>query len=496
VGFIVQGLMPGECTQTQHGAAPIFTAVVSRIALLLLRSFLAPFAVTLPVALFVLDMQFLWVYADDLIGKGLDPLVIAELMVYASARLVNLALPLAILMAAIMGVGKLAERNELTAMKSAGMPLIRILRPLTVCMVLISIGAFQFSNVVWPLANLKFRALLYSVTQKRPTLHLEPGVFYTGIEGFAIRADAVEADGTLIDVLIHDHREGETGASRVIRAARGRMDQTPHRLVLTLEDGRSYEEDLELGDRRAERIHPHVTTRFKRNALEIDLASLDFSQVDEGLFQRVHEMMTVAELEVAMDSLQRDADARRADVLAFGLRSNVLFADSLSTAHVRPEQLTAGLGAAQRRLAYDSARDACRNARQGVLNALEDARIRERARDRHAVEWHRKFFLGTSCLLLFFIGAPLGAIIRKGGLGLPTLFAIGVFLVYYIVSIVGEQLIRSEVVSPAIGMWMSTAVLLPVAVVLTRAAMQDAHVLFALRWPSFVAFTPRKRLPT
>jgi lipopolysaccharide export system permease protein len=493
VWFIVQDLMSGECTQSQHGAPPIFATDVSRIALLLLRSFWAPFAVTLPVALFVLDMQFLWVYADDLIGKGLDPLVIAELMVYASARLVNLALPLAILLAAIMGVGKLAERNELTAMKSAGMPLIRILRPLTLCMVGVSVGAFLFSNQVWPLANLKFRALLYSVTQKRPTMHLEPGVFYTGIEGFAIRADAVEEDGTLRDVLIHDHREAETGASRVIRAASGRMDQTPHRLVLTLNDGRSYEEDLELGDRRAERIHPHVTTRFKQNTLEIDLASLDFSQVDEGLFQRVHEMMTVAQLETAMDSMQSEANARRADVLAYGLRTHALFADSLSTTHVRPEPWSAALGVAQRRLVYDTARDACRNARQGVLNALEDARIRERARDRHAVEWHRKFFLGTSCLLLFFIGAPLGAIIRKGGLGLPTLFAIGIFLVYYILSIVGEQLIRSGVVAPVVGMWLSTAVLLPVAWMLTRAAMQDAHVLVAVRWPSFSELGRRLR---
>jgi lipopolysaccharide export system permease protein len=194
-----------------------------------------------------------------------------------------------------------------------------------------------------------------------------------------------------------------------------------------------------------------------------------------------------------MDSLQSEANARRADVLAYGLRTHALFADSLSTAHVRPEPWSAALGVAQRRLVYDTARDACRNARQGVLNALEDARIRERARDRHAVEWHRKFFLGTSCLLLFFIGAPLGAIIRKGGLGLPTLFAIGIFLVYYILSIVGEQLIRSGVVAPVVGMWLSTAVLLPVAWMLTRAAMQDAHVLVAVRWPSFSELGRRLR---
>ena len=165
----------------------------------------------MPVALFILDMQFLWVYADDLIGKGLAPWVIAELMIYASARLVNLALPLAILVASIMAFGSLAERNELTALKSAGLSVFRIFRPLIVTMLLISMGAFWFSNAAWPVANLKFRALLFSVTQKKPTLNLIPGAFYNGIEGFAIRVESKEEDGTLNDVLIHDHREGETG---------------------------------------------------------------------------------------------------------------------------------------------------------------------------------------------------------------------------------------------------------------------------------------------
>ena len=158
----------------------------------------------MPVALFILDMQFLWVYADDLIGKGLSPWVIGELMMYASARLVNLALPLAILVASIMAMGSLAEKNELTALKSAGMSLPRILRPLTLSMILISCGAFWFSNAAWPVANLKFRALLFSVTKQKPALNLTEGVFYNGIEGFAIRVLDKDEDGTLTDVLIHD----------------------------------------------------------------------------------------------------------------------------------------------------------------------------------------------------------------------------------------------------------------------------------------------------
>ena len=250
----------------------------------------------MPVALFILDMQFLWVYADDLIGKGLAPWVIAELMIYASARLVNLALPLAILVASIMAFGSLAERNELTALKSAGLSVFRIFRPLIVTMLLISMGAFWFSNAAWPVANLKFRALLFSVTQKKPTLNLIPGAFYNGIEGFAIRVESKEEDGTLNDVLIHDHREGETGVSRVIRAEQGTMVQEGNRLTIALSNGFSYEEDLEQSKRRKERLHPHIASSFERQEFEIDLASLDFSKADEGLFKRAHEMMTVAQL--------------------------------------------------------------------------------------------------------------------------------------------------------------------------------------------------------
>lgn len=458
---------------------------MNRIAQLLLRSFLAPFAVTLPVALFILDMQFLWVYADDLIGKGLSPLVIGELMIFASARLVNLALPLAILVASIMGMGALAERNELTAMKGAGLSLFRIFRPLIAVMLLLSVGAFTFSNNVWPVANLKFRALLFSVTKKKPGLNLLPGEFYNGIEGFSIRVADRDPDGTLHDVLIHDHREATTGSSRIIRAATGRMDVAGDGLIMELRDGVTYEEDMEAQARRREKVQPHISGAFEQQILRIDLASLDFNKVDEGLFKRVHEMMNIRALDAAMDSLEGVAAQRRQDIVDYGMRMTGFTGTG---GELRSQTGTgtgtgwmAGLTASERRAVYDAARGMSRNAVQGIENALDDAEKKRRLRNRNAVEWHRKFFLGTSCILLFFIGAPLGAIIRKGGLGLPTVFAIFVFLVYYILSIVGEQMVRSDTIDPVVGMWMSTAVLTPVAVLFTRMAMREVHV---LRMPS------------
>ena len=179
---------------------------MKRTTRLLLRSFIGPFVITFMVALFFLDMQFLWVYADEMIGKGLSVFVVLELLLYASARLVNLALPLAILMSSIMTLGSLAEHEELTALKSSGMRLGRILRPLVVTMVFVAGGALLFANCAWPVANLKFRTLLYSVTRKKPTLNLEDGVFYNGIEGHAIRAAKVKKEtGRLEDILIHQH---------------------------------------------------------------------------------------------------------------------------------------------------------------------------------------------------------------------------------------------------------------------------------------------------
>jgi len=445
---------------------------------------LAPFAITMPVALFILDMQFLWVYADDLIGKGLAPWVIAELMIYASARLVNLALPLAILVASIMAFGSLAERNELTALKSAGLSVFRIFRPLIVTMLLISMGAFWFSNAAWPVANLKFRALLFSVTQKKPTLNLIPGAFYNGIEGFAIRVESKEEDGTLNDVLIHDHREGETGVSRVIRAEQGTMVQEGNRLTIALTNGFSYEEDLEQSKRRKERLHPHIASSFERQEFEIDLASLDFSKADEGLFKRAHEMMTVAQLGHAMDSLRGLVDQRLQEVELYGGRQTVLLRDTVTAigAAEATGPLWTALSPTERRMAFDGARSLARNTRQGIANGIENADTRVRAMNRHAIEWHRKFFLALSCILLFFIGAPLGAIIRKGGLGMPTVLAIGIFLAFYILSMIGEQMVKAGTVTPAFGMWISSLALLPFAIYFTRQAMRDAQA-FQVNWP-------------
>ena len=443
----------------------------------MLKAFLGPLAITFPVALFVLDMQILWVYADDFIGKGIDTWIILKLMCYASARIVNQALPLAILVASIMAMGNLSEKNELTAMRSAGIPLMTILKPLVILMMFISVGALLFSSSAWPSANVKFRALLYSVTKQRPALNIKPGVFYTGIDGFAIRIEDKEIDGTLNNILIYDHRDPERQASLVIKAESGKMynDEERDELVIELSNGLSYEDQKELNFKRKERLHPHIMSSFDRQILRINLSSLKFDMADEKLFKKSYEMMSLPKLKEATDSLQLQADNLRRELVEFGLNSITPFKDTLDFSMQDGGDLHAWLSTLSKQdhnTIIASSKQITRNQARSIENHIDKIKGKELRRDRHSIEWHRKFILAISCLVLFFVGAPLGALIKKGGIGLPIVFAICIFLFYYIISMVGEEMVKSGTLSPGLGMWLSTIILTPIASSLTYLAVK------------------------
>lgn len=444
----------------------------------MLKAFLGPLAVTFPVALFVLDMQFLWVYADEFIGKGLETWVVLKLMFYASARIVNLALPLAILVASIMAMGNLSERNELTAMKSAGIPLMKILKPLIILIMIISCGALQFSSSAWPNANMKFRALLYSVTKQRPALNIKPGIFYTGIEGFAIRVEEKNLDGSLENILIHDHRDPDRKAALVIKAKRGIMynDEARDELVIELENGVSYEDQKESNVKRQEKTHPHIKASFNHQILRINLRSLDFDLADEKLFKRSYEMMSLPKLKQATDSLEVQAENERGEMLVFGRRSITIFNDSLQVTLNNEGRSSRhwllALSRVDRNTTFSSAKDIARNQARSIENHIDKINGKLLRRDRHSIEWHRKFILAISCIVLFFVGAPLGALLKRGGIGMPIVAALIIFLIYYIISMTGEEMVKSGTLPPGFGMWLSTICLSPVAIVLTYVAVK------------------------
>jgi lipopolysaccharide export system permease protein len=454
---------------------------MKRLHRFMLGSYIGPFVLSFLISMFILEMQFLWKYVDDLMGKGLETAIILELLLYASSSLVNLALPLAILLSSIMTMGGMAENYELTAMKSAGMSLFKILRPLTVFIVLIGTSAFFFSNNVLPVANLKFKALLYSVRQKKPTFMLQSNVFYNGIEGYSIRVGKVNQEtGELDDVLIYDMSNADFPQSTVIRAKKGQMDQksNPRYLVLTLKDGYSYNEQQETGS--GPGSYPHMKNKFEENILRIDLSGFSFSKADESLFKNSYEMMSIKQLDASVDSIHIRAGERLKDMSNFLNTTLFLTRDSLRTDTVTRSHsggFMAGLTFPQKLRANEIAREYVRQNRGFAERVDMDKQIKEMNVTRHLIEWHRKFFFGLACIVLFFIGAPLGAIIRKGGLGLPTVVAILFFLVYYVITIVGEKMAKSGSIDAWFGMWLGTAFLVPISIFLTYKASRDSSIM-------------------
>lgn len=451
---------------------------MKRLHRMIIQAFAGPLLITFVVVLFILVMQFLWKYVDDLMGKGLEWYVLLELMTYATASFVPLALPLAILLSSIMTLGGLGENSELVPMRSAGMGLLRILFPLVLFVSGLSIASYFFSNNVLPVANLRFHSLLWDVTRKKPALNLQPGIFYSGIDGFSIRAMQKDADtGTLHDVLIYDHRAAFQGNRTVVRAREGTMQRSVdgHYLVLTLHDGHFYDEHSPAGDRGK---FPMMRGTFVKDDIRLDLSGLGLDRTDRDLFKDHYKMMSSSQLTAARDSLRNQFAIRAeeqqkylANTLSITRKDSLLRTTSLPGT---TSQFEAALLPEQRNNYYDVAINMVRNNLSFVERSEMETRGRTEQLSRFMLEWHRKRMLAAACLIFFFIGGPLGAIIRRGGMGLPVVFAIIFFLIFHIVSFSTEKLVISGALNPWPGMWISSMVLFPIAALLTWKASTDS----------------------
>jgi lipopolysaccharide export system permease protein len=457
---------------------------MKRLHGMLIRAFIGPLLVTFLIVLFILVMQFLWKYVDDLMGKGLEWYVLLELMMYATASFVPLALPLAVLLSSIMTMGGLGENSELVPLRSAGLGLLRIMLPLMFFVGLIAAGSFYFSNNILPVANLKFQALLWDVTRKKPAMNLQPGIFYNGIEGFSIRVMEKEADtGVLHDVLIYDHRAAFQGNSTVVRARTGNMRRSTdgRYLVLTLENGHFYDEHSPAGQGRGK--YPMMRGTFEKDEIRLDLTGLGLDRTDEDLFKDHYKMLTLLQLGHAKDSLRLQLQERNAEQERH--LANSLFLLRQDRAGEQPTErpgmsaFTQALRPDERNNLYDVALNMVRNHISFIERSIEERKGREEQLSRFAVEMHRKPMLAFACLVFFFIGAPLGAIIRKGGMGLPTVFAILFFLVFHIISFSSEKLVISGGIGAWPGMWISTLALLPIGIFLTWKAATDSPLFVA-----------------
>jgi len=275
---------------------------------LVVKSFIGPFILTFFIAQFVLVMQFLWKYIDDLVGKGLDTWVLGKLLIYASASLVPLALPLAVLLASIMTFGAFGENYELTAVKSAGVSLLRFMFPLMIMVIGISIFALYFSNNILPQANLKFRALLYDITHQKPTVALKPGIFYSGIDGFFIKVTGKDdKTNTLNNITVYDHTSGR-GDDHVITATKGSMNQDEEQMALTLhlENGRQYREIDPRDPNSKDNPYEMVSTSFQSWDKRFDLSQFKLTRTDENLFKGLKQMMNLQQLVGEIDTMKSD----------------------------------------------------------------------------------------------------------------------------------------------------------------------------------------------
>ena len=431
-------------------------------------------------------MQFLWKYIDDLVGKGLEWYIIGELMFYAAVTFIPMALPLAILLSSIMTMGKLGENYELVALKSAGISLRKIMFPLIVISGFFVITAFYFSNNVLPAANLKMGSLLYDIRHQRPAFNILEGVYYKGIDGYVIRAEGKDSDGsTLMEVLIYDHTE-RRGNVNVTKAEWAHMQTTPDKryLVMTLHNGYNYQEIKTTNPRDPAR--PLQRTYFKRQIKKFDLSGFDLSRTDEDAFRNNYQMLSLDQLEVFTDSLRNHlnkAEVSLKEKYIDRLRSfNQI--DSAMLSKVNPDSINYHENYSEfaeykhwhKELVISQAKNIIRSQTDGLRFGHEDLKFRARRLARYEIEYHRKFTLSFACLVLFLIGAPLGAIIRKGGFGLPVIVSVLFFVVFHVTSITGEKFAREGVISAFQGMWISSALLLPVGIWLTYKATTDSSL--------------------
>jgi len=437
-------------------------------------------------------MQFLWKWIDELVGKGLDWTIIAELMAYAAITLIPTALPLAILISSIMTFGNMGENYELTALKSAGISLSRIMAPLVALTILISVGAFYFSNNVMPYTFLKMSTLLIDIRQEQPELSIKEGVFFNDIKGFSFKVGKKDPEtGLLNDVMVYDHSELK-GNVQVTIADSGYMKITPDKghLMLDLYNGYTYSEVLDQKNKKSKSNYPLRRDKFEHEKLMFKLDNDEMKRSDEGSFKKHYQMLSLRQLNEAVDSLEITFDSRTK------MFSNNLLRTSYFKKENKPTENDSTISIAQKINHYvsvdsvlstmdlnkktqlkDVAFNYARSAKSYVESTKKNLYNREKWIHRHNIEWHRKFTLSFACLVLFFIGAPLGAIIRKGGLGMPVVISVIFFILYYIISITGEKFVREGIMSAFQGMWLSSGLLLPLGIFLTYKAATDSVIL-------------------
>ena len=475
---------------------------MKKLDIYLLKHFLGLLVMTFLICIFILLMQFVWMHIKDLVGKGVEIKVLAEFFIYAVTSVVPLALPLAILLASLMTFGNLGEKFELTAMKAAGVSLFRIMRPLVVAIGFICVGAFLFSNYVLPVSQVKLWALVFSLKQKSPELDIPQGEFYDGIEGYNLYVRHKNPKtGMLYDMMIYDYSDGFRNAS-VMLADSGQIYFSADNkyLLLVLYSGEAFE-NLDRKQQRAtssEKNIPYRRESFASKQILIDF-DMDFNRYSEDVLADQHVSKDVSKLIESIDSVKVLAHIRSNEQSEQLVNNNYFGRERVENRNVDAlegakdlyaqyeiDSLYSRFSDDERYRAASAAVDRAKGMKDKIdYNALmlDD---HQRYIRKHEIELHRKFTLAFACLIFFFIGAPLGAITRKGGLGAPVVISVVMFIVYYIIDNTGYKMAREALWPCWSGMWLSSMVLLPIGIFLTYTAATDSPLFNPEAWMKYI----------
>lgn len=455
--------------------------MLKKLDKLILKAFIGPFVATFFITLFVLVMQFFWKYIDDLVGKGLEFSSVLELTGYVTATVVPYALPISILISSIMTFGNLGESFELVAIKSAGIPLLRFMRPLLVTAVFIGVIAFLISNFVIPVANLKFTTMLYDIRVAKPAFDIKEGIFYNKIPGYAIKVGKKDKDGSGIsNIVIYENQY--TLQDNIIVAEKGTMRISADKkfLEFDLVNGWRYQEKGAYNTAETD----YYRLGFKNYKKVFDLSSFDVLKTPDSMFKGGYTMLNIRQLNKGADSMQRlvkniIADRMEKEVTAYfltGKKFKKAWPEGKTQLPKGNPSYSELIPDSTRKINLSKASDKINLAKSSLDLIVSDFKGKKQEITSFRLEWHKKFALSFACIVLFVIGAPLGSIIRKGGLGMPLVIAVVFFLIFHLLNMFGEKFVRQGVMDPLGGIWLASYVLLPVGIFLVYKAMNDSQL--------------------
>ena len=455
---------------------------------LIIKAFIGPFFATFLIALFILVVQFFWLYIDDFVGKGIDFSTLLEFLLYLSATLVPLALPLAVLLSSIMTFGKLGETFELMAIKSAGIPLIRFMQPVFLTSGLLAFIAFLFANNLIPVSELKMRTLLYDIRVAKPAFDIKEGIFYNKLDGYTIKVGKKLNDSVVQNILVYESNNGLQ--DNLIVAEEGTMSFASDQklLAFNLKNGWRYHEKGNNGTLNTE----FYRIGFKAYKKVFDISSFRLSKSADSSFKNHYKMLSFRQLSYIADSLEGIATSKinsQRNFITESLPQNLN--DSTWINHRSKEKLAFTTMIS---LIPDTIRGNIFSAVSGRISTLKsqaellkfDSQEAEKELRLYRMEQHRKFALSFACVVFFFIGAPLGTLTRKGGIGLPLVISVLFFIVFHIINTSGEKMVKEGVLIPLTGMWLSTFILIPLGTLLMIKARKDGAVFNFNKWYALI----------